>query len=414
LNPLKSFETEQFIYDLPDERIANFPVEERDQSLVLIRKRNGVLIRDIFKNITDYLYDGCHLVFNNSRVIPARLIFVKPTGAHIELFCCRPVEPAEYNRSLSSVNHTTWECLAGNLKRFKGTSLSRKAIIRNTEIILVAEKLSQTGNVLTIKFSWNNESITFAEILNETGQIPLPPYIRRDPQEMDRFRYQTIYSKFAGSVAAPTAGLHFTEAVFEQLNRRHISCSEITLHIGAGTFQPIKTASYHDHDMHAEYFYISGDMIRRLVRLNSKVVAVGTTTERTLESIYWLGVKILHNKKLLPQDMHLDQWEAYQLPQNIPLGKSLKAMEIWIDEIKRSEFMTYTKLMIVPGYNFRIINALITNFHLPGSTLLLLVAAFIGDSWKDVYNYALNNGFRFLSYGDTSLLFNQENNSSPL
>jgi S-adenosylmethionine:tRNA ribosyltransferase-isomerase len=395
----------QFTYNLPDERIARFPVQERDLSLLLVRKKDGSLIKDTFRHLADYLQDGCHLVFNNSRVIPARLIFVKPTGARIELFCCRPLEPSDYNRSLSSVTSTTWECLAGNLKRFKGRSLSRKVKIKNAEITLVAEKTSQNRNVLSVRFSWNNESVTFAEILDKTGQIPLPPYIKRDPQEIDRLRYQTIYSKFDGSVAAPTAGLHFTEEIFEQLNLRHISYSEITLHIGAGTFQPIKTASFYEHDMHAEYFYISRDMIRRLIGLNSKVVAVGTTTVRTLESLYWLGVKILHNKRLLPQDMYLDQWEAYQLPQHVSLGHSLKAMEKWIEETGISEFMTGTKLMIVPGYRFRVVDTLITNFHQPGSTLLLLVAAFIGDSWKEIYSYALNNGFRFLSYGDSSLLF---------
>jgi S-adenosylmethionine:tRNA ribosyltransferase-isomerase len=405
LNPFISAETKQFIYDLPDERIARFPVKERDHSLLLVRKKDGGLFKDTFRHLADYLDDGCHLVFNNSRVIPARLVFVKPTGAYIELFCCRPVEPADYARSLFTAKFVIWECLAGNLKRFKGNSLSRKVRIKNTEINLVAEKVSQTGNVLLIKFSWNNDSINFAEILDEIGQIPLPPYIKRNPEEIDRFRYQTIYSKFEGSVAAPTAGLHFTEEVFGQLSRRHISHSEITLHIGAGTFQPIKAASYSDHDMHAEYFYVSGNMIRKLAVLNSKVVAVGTTTVRTLETIYWLGVKILHDQKLLPQEMHLGQWEAYQLPQNIPLKQSIEALGRWMEETNLSEFMTYTKLMIVPGYKFRMVNTLITNFHQPGSTLLLLVAAFIGDSWKDLYSYALNNGFRFLSYGDSSLLF---------
>jgi S-adenosylmethionine:tRNA ribosyltransferase-isomerase len=405
LKPFKVVVPEQFTYALPDERIASFPLAERDDSLLLVRKKDGSLFKDTFRHMAGYLDEGCHMVFNNSKVIPARLIFTKPTGSRIELFCHKPIEPFDYSLSLSATKSCTWECLVGNLKRFTGNSLRMKAVVKKINFTIQAERIAQTGNVVIIRFSWENDIINFAEILYEIGQVPLPPYIKRNPEELDRLRYQTIYSRYEGSVAAPTAGLHFTEVVFNQLRHRNISCYEITLHIGVGTFQPIKSASFLDHDMHAEYFCVSGNLIQELARLNSMVVAVGTTSVRTLETLYWLGVKLLQANTLRPEEMHLDQWEAYRLPQEISLKQSFEALWQWIKKTNASEIIASTKLMIVPGYKFRVVNTLITNFHQPGSTLLLLVAAFLGDSWKDIYNYALDNGFRFLSYGDSSLLF---------
>jgi S-adenosylmethionine:tRNA ribosyltransferase-isomerase len=347
------------------------------------------------------------LVFNNSRVIPARLIFTRPTGSKIELFCLSPIIPSGYNQALSSVKSCEWECMAGNLKRFTAADLFINAFIGDKIIPLRAEKLKQTGNLVHIRFTWPYDSITFAQILSSVGKTPLPPYIKREPDEIDRERYQTIYSKHDGSVAAPTAGLHFTNQVFEQFRNKRITVHEVTLHVGAGTFQPIKTDSLQRHEMHAEIIQVSREFIGTVADLNKLLVAVGTTSVRVLETLYWLGVKILEKNNLSASDFRLNQWEAYDLPQDAGLAESFRALYKWLDQNQMPELYTSTQLMIIPGYRFRVVNTLITNFHQPGSTLLLLVAAFMGKSWKSVYQYALDNGFRFLSYGDSSLLFSK-------
>ncbi|HJZ39194.1 MAG TPA: S-adenosylmethionine:tRNA ribosyltransferase-isomerase [Bacteroidales bacterium] len=406
LKPIDNIISGQFTYALPDERIAAYPVSRRDDSQLLIRRKQGTLERDTFGNLASYLEKDCHMVFNNSRVIPARLIFKKPSGSRIELFCLKPVEPAGYAASLSSGKECTWECMAGNLKRFRENTLSLKVRVNNEDCTLKAEKIRHLGNTTEVRFTWDNGSVTFAGLLSAAGQTPLPPYIKRNPEEIDRSRYQTIYSRVEGSVAAPTAGLHFTEAVFEQIRAKNISVHEVTLHIGAGTFQPIKTPSVLDHEMHAEFFSVSGSLIAELEKLDSGIVAVGTTTVRTIESLYWLGVKILQaNKNSRQTGLHLGQWEAYCLPQEVPVKQAFVALNQWLEKWGGPDFAASTKLMIVPGYKFRVVNTLITNFHQPGSTLLLLVAAFMGEQWKETYQYALDNGFRFLSYGDSSILF---------
>jgi S-adenosylmethionine:tRNA ribosyltransferase-isomerase len=294
--------------------------------------------------------------------------------------------------------------MAGNLKRYKAGTLKIEVTTGDKKLVLAADKTGQKGNLVHIRFSWNDNTVSFAEILSAAGKTPLPPYIKREPDENDRERYQTIYSKYDGSVAAPTAGLHFTGNVFEKLRQKQISCHEVTLHVGAGTFQPIKTASVLKHNMHGEYIRVTSNLISTMAELNKPLTAVGTTSVRTLESLYWLGVKIRENGNIQAGNLSLDQWEAYGLRQDLSMTESFRALEQWLVMNKMQAFLTSTRLMIIPGYRFRVINGMITNFHQPGSTLLLLVAAFMGNSWKNTYRYAMNNGFRFLSYGDSSLL----------
>jgi S-adenosylmethionine:tRNA ribosyltransferase-isomerase len=408
LKPFADISPDLFNYELPDDRIAVFPTGIRDNSRLLIRERDGMLHQDTFRNLSEYLPEDSHLFFNNSKVIPARLVFNKETGSHIEIFCLKPAEPSDYALSLSANKSCSWECLVGNLKRFSGDSLQLKISINSVYLTLKAEKLSQTGNTVVIKFSWDNDKVSFTEILSLIGQTPLPPYIKREPSAIDRERYQTIYSKFDGSVAAPTAGLHFTEYVFERLAQKHISHHEITLHVGAGTFQPIKSNQVIHHEMHAELFKVTPALLQLLATMPGRVACVGTTTVRTLESIYWLGIKIIQLKDKTPHSLHIDQWEPYDLPSKFTMKQSFEAFGEWLEKQRIKEAMASTSLMILPGYSFKVVDTLITNFHQPRSTLLLLITAFIGESWKETYNYALHQGFRFLSYGDSSLLFNQD------
>jgi S-adenosylmethionine:tRNA ribosyltransferase-isomerase len=405
LKPIANISPFQFSYDLPDGCIALYPADKRDNSRILIRNKDGSIDQDTFKNFAAYLPVGSHIFFNNSRVIPARLIFTKDTGSRIELFCLNPIEPCDYALSLSASVSCTWECMVGNIKRFSGSSLGMQIKVNNAEIQLRAEKISQRGNIAMIRFSWDNEAVSFAGILSHAGLTPLPPYIKRKATELDRERYQTVYSKYDGSVAAPTAGLHFTEHVFEQLRQKKIACHELTLHIGAGTFQPMKSELIRDHEMHAELFRVTANLIRTLAEMDTRVTCVGTTSVRTIESLYWLGVKILQSGGALANGLQIEQWEVYDLPQTYSMKQSFEAFWEWINKQDVNEFWASTKLMIVPGYEFKVTNTLITNFHQPQSTLLLLIAAFIGESWKEVYLFALQNGFRFLSYGDSSLLF---------
>lgn len=405
LEPFADITTEQYTYDLPEERIALFPADNRDDSRLLIRKKDGTLGQDSFRNLSRHLRPGSSIFMNNSKVIPARLLFTKDTGSRIEVFCLNPTEPSDYARSLSATSTCVWECMVGNMKRFNKGSLLMFPEINGTRVILRAEKLSQNGNIAEVRFSWEPDTINFAAILSEIGKTPLPPYIKREAMELDRERYQTVYSKHNGSVAAPTAGLHFTASVFEQLRRKKITSHELTLHVGAGTFQPIKSSRVLDHEMHAEVFTVRRDLIRILADADSRVTCVGTTSVRTLESLYWLGVKIIQTGGPADGNLQIEQWEPYYLPQKYSMKQSFEAFGEWMEQRREKELAGSTRLMIVPGYEFRAVDTLITNFHQPRSTLLLLIAAFIGESWKDTYHYALQNGFRFLSYGDSSLLF---------
>ena len=405
LKPFADITPEQFSYELPEEKIALFPAEVRDDSRLLIRMPDGKLEQDHFRNIASYLPADSKVFRNNSRVIPARLIFTGQSGSRIELFILKPVEPSDYALSLSSSESCIWECMVGNQKRFKADTLFMDIPVQGNRVHLSAERLHRKDNVTRIRFSWDHDALSFGTILAAAGRTPLPPYIRRELVEQDRERYQTIYSRFDGSVAAPTAGLHFTRPVLEQLSLKGIPCHDLTLHVGAGTFQPIKTSHILEHEMHAEFFALDEELLQILANLKKKGTCVGTTSVRTLESVYWLGVKLIQSGKQNHNILEIDQWEPYQLPQQYTLQQSFETLGDWIAKQDKKSFLVSTRLMIVPGYEFRVTDTLITNFHQPRSTLLLLIAAFIGDDWKAVYQYALENNFRFLSYGDSSLLF---------
>lgn len=409
---IQKINLEEYNYDLPDERIAQYPTEERDKSNLLIY-RGGKISKDIFRNIDSYLPPDSFLVFNNTRVIRARLLFRKETGASIEVMCLEPVMPAEYELSLGSRNPVEWKCIIGNLKKWKTGLLSTEFNFNGMQIILSAEKVKEEGEAWRLRFSWTSEEITFGEVIELAGHIPLPPYIEREDEANDNLRYQTVYSKINGSVAAPTAGLHFTESVFNKLKKKGIRSDEITLHVGAGTFKPIKSDSVLDHEMHCEHFYVSADTVRALIMNEGKIISAGTTSVRTLESIYWLGVKIL-SESVHETDsetrgtaslLTLGQWEVYDLDSAVPLKTAMEAILNYMHLEKLNYLHASTSVMIIPSYKFKIINGIITNFHQPCSTLLLLISAWIGEDWKKIYRFAIENNFRFLSYGDSSLLF---------
>jgi len=399
INP-ENIKIEDYSYDLPDSRIAKYPLEQRDQSQLLVYNK-GEISKDRFANIDKYVDSKTTCVFNNTKVIQARLKFFKETGAQIEIFCLEPIEPSDYVLAFQQTEKITWKCIVGNLKKWKDQDLKKKILIQDTEIELTASKIELQGNTQIIEFSWNNASFTFSEILENIGTTPIPPYLRRESETIDKDRYQTVYSKLKGSVAAPTAGLHFTERVLKKLKEKQIKIEEVTLHVGAGTFTPVKSETIDEHEMHTEHFVVRKENIENLIS-SEKIVAVGTTSVRTIESIYWLGVKLLTNTDDFKP--HILQWEAYKLKNDISKREALKALLKYMENNSISELHASTQIMIFPGYKFKIVDLLITNFHQPNSTLLLLIAAFIGDNWKKVYDFALNNDFRFLSYGDSSVL----------
>ena len=398
INP-KNIRIEEYTYNLPENRIAKYPLSERDQSQLLVYNK-GELSKNQFTNINEYIDCDTTLVFNNTKVIQARLKFYKETGAGIEIFCLEPVEPSDYVLAFEQTEKITWKCIVGNLKKWKSGALIHKVIIEGSEIELKANILKPEGNSQIIEFTWNNKEVTFSEILENIGNTPIPPYLNRDSESIDKDRYQTIYSKQKGSVAAPTAGLHFTEQVLDKLKVKNIKVEEVTLHVGAGTFRPVKSETIDDHEMHTEHFVVEKQTLINLLNSNH-ITTVGTTSVRTIESLYWLGVKLLTHGFL---DAHISQWEAYELNETISKSESLKALINYLDEKKINHLHASTQIMIFPGYKFKLVDRLITNFHQPKSTLLLLIAAFIGDDWKKVYDFALNNDFRFLSYGDSSIL----------
>jgi S-adenosylmethionine:tRNA ribosyltransferase-isomerase len=391
-----------YTYELPEERIARFPLPERDNSKLLVC-RKGKIGSDVFKNISDYLEKGSLLVFNNSRVIPARMIFHKESGARIEIFLLEPLEPSDYQKVFNHPSPVKWKCLVGNLKKWKQEPLKKLIKTGTGEIELCAELSKNHGSWQSIRFSWNNQGVHFTELMNQFGTTPIPPYLNREPVESDKDRYQTVYSRFEGSVAAPTAGLHFTQDVFKKLAGKNIKMQEITLHVGAGTFQPVKTPNMTEHPMHTEHFVITTGLIDALIENKDPLVAVGTTTVRTLESIYWLGAKIIFGDIREDDALHVEQWDGYR-ELNTCNEDVLKALAGWMKSRGIESANASTSMMIVPGYKFRFTESMVTNFHQPRSTLLLLIAAFIGEKWKDVYNYAIKNNFRFLSYGDSSIL----------
>lgn len=393
---VKQINISDYNYELPDERIAKFPLEKRDSSK-LLTYISGNVSTNVFSSLPEILPANSCLVFNNTRVIQARLEFFKSTGSRIEIFCLEPQEPSSYELSLSSTQSCVWKCMIGNLKKWKGEVLKKEVGADN--LVLEAERLETNGNTSYIKFSWNN-GVSFAEVLDLLGELPIPPYLNRKTQESDKTTYQTVYSKVKGSVAAPTAGLHFTPEVISALHDKGIKTMELTLHVGAGTFQPVKAEEIGGHAMHAEKVEVSKEFIKNLIENLGNIVAVGTTSVRTLESLYYLGVQ-LHNGDT---SLLVNQWEPYESEKVLSAREALEAILNYMEKTQSNILYATTQIMIVPGYKFNIVNVLITNFHQPKSTLLLLLAAFVGEKWRELYEYALNNDYRFLSYGDSSVL----------
>lgn len=410
---MKDFEairTIDYNYNLPDERIAKFPLTKRDSSKLLIYN-SGKISHNLFTSLPEHLPSGALMVFNNTKVIQARLHFRKePTGgpksqgALIEIFLLEPVSPADYQLMFTQTEECTWHCLVGNLKRWKEGCLKKNISIGTKEICVTAERIESTNNGHIIKFRWNG-NVTFAELLEATGEIPIPPYLNRESQESDKTTYQTVYSKIKGSVAAPTAGLHFTDTVLANLDSHNIEREELTLHVGAGTFKPVKSENIAGHEMHTEYIVVRKSTIEKLIAHNGEAIAVGTTSVRTLESLYYIGVYLSTHPDASEEEMHVQQWTPYNSENNkLTTIESLHYILDYLNNHHLDSLKTSTCIIIVPGYKFHIVKMMVTNFHQPQSTLLLLVSAFVNGNWREIYKYALENDFRFLSYGDSSLL----------
>lgn len=391
-----------FTYDLPQEKIATYPLAERDQSKLLIYK-NGEIRESVFKNISEELAAGTLLVFNKTKVIRARLNFENSKGQAIELFCLEPNEAnAELTLAMAAQGKVRWNCLVGNLRQWKEQTIT----LSKNEITLSAEIIEKQSQQVVIEFSWTPEKLNFSEVIEQLGNTPIPPYLNRKSERLDEDRYQTIYAEKEGSVAAPTAGLHFTEAVMRQLKEKNLSFLSLTLHVSAGTFKPVKAETMAGHDMHAEWIDVSREELVSLIEHQGPLIPVGTTSMRTLESLYWMGVKLSLNPNLSLKELEIKQWEAYELEQEaIDPKKSLKALYQWMVETNHQHLVCHTAILIAPPYKLKLCDGIITNFHQPQSTLLLLVSSVVGDRWRDIYVYALNHQFRFLSYGDSSLLF---------
>ena len=392
----------EYDYPLPDERIAKYPLAVRDTSKLLLYK-SGEIIEEKFSNLPGFIPQGALMVFNNTRVIQARLRFRKETGAQIEVFCLEPEQPADYQQMFQETKECVWQCLVGNSNRWKGGVLSQVINIAGVDVTLSVERVSSAASVNLVRFSWDG-GFSFAELLDAAGELPIPPYLNRKTEENDKNTYQTVYSKVKGSVAAPTAGLHFTPAVLAALDAAGVQRGEVTLHVGAGTFKPVKSELIADHAMHEEYIEVQRGLIERLVAAGGAAVAVGTTSVRTLESLYFLGELVHESPDIAEDELFVGQWTPYNKPHTLSAVESLHALLRWLDAKGLDRVHSHTQIMIAPGYEFRIVKAIVTNFHQPKSTLLLLVSAFIGDDWRKVYDYALENDFRFLSYGDSSLL----------
>lgn len=397
---IKDINIQNYNYKLPEEKIAKYPLKNRENSKLLIYDK-GEISHSNFNNILDYVNKNDFLVFNNTKVIQARLNFKKETGANIEVFCLEPIEPTDYSLIFQTTKSCKWKCIVGNLKKWKKGNISFNYTDSKTVTKINATKISSNDDSHTIEFTWDNPNLTFAEILEKNGQIPIPPYLKRKSEESDKTRYQTIYSKHKGSVAAPTAGLHFTEKTLSILKEKGTHLGNITLHVGAGTFKPVKTNSVLEHEMHTEHFSVTKEFIKNLINNLNQVIAVGTTTVRTLESLYFIGLKLFLKKE---NPFHINQWEVYDLKKDISTKGALLKIIDFMENEKIEKIEASTQIIIVPGYIFNIVNKLITNFHQPKSTLLLLISAFIGQDWKNIYKYALENNFRFLSYGDSSIL----------
>ncbi len=393
---------EEFDYNLPDEKIAKYPLAQRDHSKLLIWEK-GNIRDDKFFNLASNIPDSSLLVFNNTKVIRARIIFHKESGARIEIFILDPHDPSDYANNFQQTEECSWKCVVGNLKKWKEGQLSLQFIMEGKKYYLSAENIEKSGGYCIIKFKWDNPSLNFSDIIEITGNIPIPPYLNRDTEVSDITRYQTVYSKIKGSVAAPTAGLHFTESVFESLKEKGIKTAETTLHVGAGTFQPVKTNLVNDHEMHTEFISFEPDFLDTISKHEGKIIAVGTTSIRTLESIHLMGSKTILNPNIDVEKLAVRQWEPYKQEQEFSRKESFLSLSNYMKIKGIEKINSSTQVIIVPGYKFRVIDGMLTNFHQPKSTLLLLISAFTGKEWKTIYNHALKNDYRFLSYGDSNL-----------
>lgn len=419
----KHIKISDYNYDLPDERIAKFPIAQRDHSKLLVYS-HGEVSDDVFFHLPEYLPKGALMVFNNTKVIQARMHFRKETGALIEIFLMEPAAPTDYEQMFQTHGHCSWLCMIGNLKKWKEGSLHRDFEIKGAKLTLsatlrrgqdisaeAAEAIAKGGGTnYWVDFSWDNDNVSFAEILEAVGELPIPPYLNRDTQESDKTTYQTVYSKIKGSVAAPTAGLHFTDAVLADLDAHGIDREEVTLHVGAGTFKPVKSLEIEGHRMHTEYIVVHRRSLEKLLAHQCSAIAVGTTSVRTIESLYYMGVYLIKHPDANEEDLHVNQWDPYDLSSDgylvdgITPQQAIEAILAYLDRSGLEALHSSTQIIIAPGYRYKIVKMLVTNFHQPQSTLLLLVSAFLGGDWRKVYDYALSHDFRFLSYGDSSLL----------
>ena len=393
---------EDYNYNLPDERIAKYPLSRRDASK-LLHYSDGIPVESKFSEIDSYIPEGSLMVFNNTKVVPARLHFQRETGAHIEIFCLEPVLPEEYVSMFAVTDRCRWKCIVGNVKRWKNDTLKLYNPSDDADIVsmdLKADLIERCGETSIVEFSWS-DGAPFSKVLEICGSIPIPPYLNRDTEDIDLERYQTLYAKFRGSVAAPTAGLHFTDEVLGRIRKRNVHIDNVCLHVGAGTFLPVKSSLVSEHNMHREPFVVTLEFLERLLARAGKVVAVGTTSVRTLESLYYVGVKCIETGA--PADV--DQWDPYVRTYEYTLEDAIKALIQFLKDNSLSQIQLGTRIIIVPGYEFKVVDILVTNFHQPQSTLLLLISAFVKGDWKNIYDFALNHDFRFLSYGDSSILF---------
>ncbi len=399
----KHIKINDYNYPLPEERIAKFPLPVRDQSKLLVY-RKGEISETVFTSLPNYLESDSLMIFNNTKVIQARLHFRKETGALIEIFCLEPIQPNDYALNFQQTQHAAWLCMIGNLKKWKEGSLQKELTVKGKPLTLTATRGACHGTSHWVDFTWNNDEVTFADILEVFGELPIPPYLNRETQESDKETYQTVYSKIKGSVAAPTAGLHFTQRVLDSLAEKGVDLEEVTLHVGAGTFKPVKSEEIEGHEMHTEYISVNRRTIEKLLAHQGEAIAVGTTSVRTLESLYYIGTTISQHPDASQEELHVKQWQPYETSSSLSTIEALQQILNYMERHQLETLHTSTQIIIAPGYEYKIVKKMITNFHQPQSTLLLLVSAFVKGNWKSIYDYALSHDFRFLSYGDSSLL----------
>lgn len=399
----KHIKISDYNYPLPDDRIAKFPLPIRDQSKLLVY-RHGEISESVFTSLPDYIDSGSLMIFNNTKVIQARLHFRKETGALIEIFCLEPIQPNDYALNFQQTKHAAWLCMIGNLKKWKEGTLHKEMTVKGRSLTLCATRGECKGTSHWVDFTWDNPEVTFADILEVFGELPIPPYLNRETQESDKETYQTVYSKIKGSVAAPTAGLHFTQRVLDALSQKGVELEEVTLHVGAGTFKPVKSEEIEGHEMHTEYISVNRTTIEKLIAHQGEAIAVGTTSVRTLESLYYIGLTLSQHPDANQEELHVKQWQPYETPSSLSATEALQQIADYMKRHQLDTLHTSTQIIIAPGYEYKIVKKMITNFHQPQSTLLLLVSAFVKGNWHSIYDYALGHGFRFLSYGDSSLL----------